>query len=134
MLNYIYQVLQKTCLTKDIIISIINQLFKHKWNIITRKIKIRINALSFNVISILSIYDLILPKSIEKKYKKSYYIKHSKPLLPYSINIIEINENSYKVIIYEKNNVSNKYVTYFKNGGVIWDNHIPRHSIMYYTL
>ena len=134
MIKYINHILKKTCLTNDIIINIIDNLIRCKWNIITRKIKIRINALSFNVISILSIYDLTLPKTIKNIYKKPYYIKHSKPLLPSNINIIEITENSYKIIIYEHNNISNKYVTYFKNGAAIWDNNIPRHSIMHYNI
>lgn len=131
MLNYIYQVLQKTCLTKDIIISIINQLSKHKWNIITRKIKIRINALSFNIISKLLIDNIEKITTTNFNEKKEYCMKHSKPLLFIKINIIEITENSYKIIILENNNVSNKYITYFKNGAVIWDSNSPRHSIMY---
>jgi len=131
MLNYIYKVLQKTGLTKDIIIIIINQLFKHKWNIITRKIKIRINAISFNIISKLLIDNIEHITTTTFNEKKEYCMKHSKPLLFIKINIIEINENSYKIIIHENNNVSNKYVTYFKNGAIIWDSNSPRHSIMY---
>lgn len=91
MLNYIYKVLQTTCLTKDIIIIIINQLFKHKWNIITRKIKIRINAISFNIISKLLIDNIEHITTTTFNEKKEYCMKHSKPLLFIKINIIEIN-------------------------------------------
>ena len=75
MLNYIYKVLQTTCLTKDIIIIIINQLFKHKWNIITRKIKIRINAISFNIISKLLIDNIEHITTTTFNEKKEYCIR-----------------------------------------------------------
>ena len=146
MTKYIYHILKNTCLTKDIITLIINKLFEYKWKIIKRKIKIRINALSFNVITKLSIDNLTQPSHIKNlKNKKLYYMKYSKPLLFTNIKIIETKKNSYKLIILEKNNTTNKYITYHsngviicnnhivntRNGAIIWDNDIPRHSIMY---
>ena len=146
MTKYIYHILKNTCLTKDIITLIINKLFEYKWKIIKRKIKIRINALSFNVITKLSIDNLTQPSHIKNlKNKKLYYMKYSKPLLFTNIKIIETKKNSYKLIILEKNNTINKYITYHsngviiynnhiinnRNGAIIWDNDIPRPSIMY---
>ena len=146
MTKYIYHILKNTCLTKDIITLIINKLFEYKWKIIKRKIKIRINALSFNVITKLSIDNLTQPSHIKNlKNKNLYYMKYSKPLLFTNIKIIETKKNSYKLIILEKNNTINKYITYHsngvitynnhiinnRNGAIIWDNDIPRHPIMY---
>ena len=165
MISNIYKVLEKTHINIDIIKIIINNLFKYKWKTITNKIKIRINALTFDVINILSIYNLDPPPPpitvsatatatvtvttpavatatatetvtltnplYNQLCKKKYYMKYSKPLLPVNINIIEFNNYNYKIKIFESNSISNKYITYYRNGAVIWDDTIPRHSIIF---
>jgi hypothetical protein len=131
MLNYINYVLEKTTLTEDVIILITNELYKNKWNTIKTKIKVRMNALSFNIMSKLLIDNIEHITTTNFNEKKEYCMKYSKPLLFIKISIIQTNKYSYKIIILENNNISNKYITYYKNGAVIWDSNFPRHSIMY---
>ena len=131
MLKYINYILEKTTLTNDIIILITDQLYKTKWNNIKTKIKVRMNALSFNIISKLSLDNIEQFNTTNFNQKKEYCIKYSKPLLFVKINIIQTNNYSYKIIILENNNISNKYITFYQNGAVIWDSNSPRHSIMY---
>lgn len=131
MLYHIYKMLNKYNIIDDINQIIIDNIFKYKWKFIISKIKIRINALDFKVINILSIDNLKPPKNI---LRKTFFLQNAKPLLPLYINVIDMKDEyyvNYKIKIIEKNYNSSKYITYYNNGAVIWDNSKPRHSIMF---
>ena len=125
MLNYINYVLKKTNLTDDIIILITNELYKKKWNTLKTKIKVRMNALSFQVINELSVDNV---KQLIKPNNKN---ENNKPSLFKNISVIHTNRHNYKIIVFENDNTSNKYITYYHNSAVIWINNCPPCYIIY---
>ena len=125
MLNYINYVLKKTNLTDDIIILITNELYKKKWNTLKTKIKVRMNALSFQVISELSVDNV---KQLIKPNNKN---ENNKPSLFKNISVLHTNRHNYKIIVFENDNTSNKYITYYHNSAVIWINNCPPCYIIY---
>lgn len=125
MLHYINYVLKKTILTDDIIILITNELYKKKWNTLKTKIKVRMNALSFQVINELSIDNV---KQLIKPNNKN---ENNKPSLFKYISVLHINRHNFKIIVFESDNTSNKYITYYHNSAVIWINNNPPCYIIY---
>ena len=125
MLNYINYVLKKTNLTDDIIILITNELYKKKWNTLKTKIKVRMNALSFQVINELSVDNV---KQLIKPNNKN---ENNKPSLFKNISVLHTNRHNYKIIVFENDNTSNKYITYYHNSAVIWINNCPPCYIIY---
>ena len=125
MLNYINYVLKKTNLTDDIIILITNELYKKKWNTLKTKIKVRMNVLSFQVISELSVDNV---KQLIKPNNKN---ENNKPSLFKNISVLHTNRHNYKIIVFENDNTSNKYITYYHNSAVIWINNCPPCYIIY---
>jgi hypothetical protein len=125
MLNYINYVLKKTNLTDDIIILITNELYKKKWNTLKTKTKVRMNALSFQVINELSVDNV---KQLIKPNNKN---ENNKPSLFKNISVLHTNRHNYKIIVFENDNTSNKYITYYHNSAVIWINNCPPCYIIY---
>ena len=125
MLNYINYVLKKTNLTDDIIILITNELYKKKWNTLKTKIKVRMNALSFQVINELSVDNV---KQLIKPNNKN---ENNKPSLFKNISVLHTNRHNFKIIVFENDNTSNKYITYYHNSAVIWINNCPPCYIIY---
>ena len=125
MLHYINYVLKKTNLTDDIIILITNELYKKKWNTLKTKIKVRMNALSFQVINELSVDNV---KQLIKPNNKN---ENNKPSLFKNISVLHTNRHNYKIIVFENDNTSNKYITYYHNSAVIWINNCPPCYIIY---
>ncbi len=125
MLNYINYVLKKTTLTDDIIILITNELYKKKWNTLKTKIKVRMNALSFQVINELSVDNV---KQLIKPNNKN---ENNKPSLFKNISVLHTNRHNFKIIVFENDNTSNKYITYYHNSAVIWINNCPPCYIIY---
>lgn len=83
------------------------------------------NALSFQVINELSIDNvkqLIEPNNKNENNKSS--------LFKY-ISVLHTNRHNFKIIVFESDNTSNKYITYYHNSEVIWINNNPPCYIIY---
>lgn len=135
--KYIHNIFEdKLNINNDIIDNIMDNIFIYKWNSIKNKIRLRINLLGFNVIMILNkpYFD---PKDIlNGGEKKDYYIKYGRPFLPRYIiyekptsptNILNV---VYKIQLIDYNFNSDKFVSFYPNGAVIWDNEKTRVSII----
>jgi len=135
-MKFILKILLNTKLTHDISISILNIYYNNSWFDLLRKMKVRINALGFNVLNILGEPYKLPVYLINGIDKKNYYLKNCNPLLPKSIKLIKDSikySDSNKLISYKIKIISNckikKYITFYNNGSIIWDNDHPRISL-----
>jgi len=118
----------------DIINHIIDDLLIYKWTSIRKKIQLRINILGFGVISILKNPENPPPETLGGAEKKIYFIENGQPLIPRYMECVDGGGSCIsrlcKIKIIESGLQSDKYVTIYPNGAVIWDNDIPRLSCL----
>lgn len=135
-MKLILKILLNTRLTHDIIMNILNIYYNYRWFNLFRKVKIRIKVFGFKVLNILGEPYKMPVYFINGSDKKDYYLNNSIPLIPKSIKFIKDSikySNSDEFISYKLKAISKyeikKYVTFYNNGTVIWDNDKPRISI-----
>ena len=131
--KYIHNIFEDEInINNDIIDNIIDYIFIYKWNSIKNKIRLRINLLGFNVIMILNKPYFDPEDILTGEEKKNYYIKYGRPFLPrYIIYEKPTNlTNILKIQLIDYNFKSDKFVSFYPNGAVIWDNEKTRVSII----
>jgi hypothetical protein len=120
--------LKMDMLSQDVCAIIYGKIIFKKWETISNKIKFLIEILGLGVIMILKLPEKI-PELNNGYMKKKYLLKNSRSILPRGLNIIEIKNNYINGVmksIYKFKinfvNQSDKYVTQYPGGSVIWDN------------